>query len=99
MKLMLRKINLFSHKDKFWLNNVTKWIALGVDGVMVALALWFSLFGGLSPLYALMFIACLTFATFKLFDTSGEWRNAAYDSSILVEELERRVNAVNDWNR
>lgn len=81
------------------LNNVTKWIALGFDGVMVALALWFALFGGLSPLYALLCIVGLTVATFKLFDTSGERRNAAYDSSILVEELERRVSAVNDWHR
>ena len=78
---------------------MTKWIALGFDGVMVALALWFALFGGLSPLYALLCIVGLTVATFKLFDTSGERRNAAYDSSILVEELERRVSAVNDWHR
>ena len=49
--------------------------------------------------FVIFFVAYLAFLIFQLFITGNEKPNASKDSEILIKELEKRVDAVNQWDK
>lgn len=80
-------------------SNVAKWIVLAIDILTVIFAILFTVAHTEHTMYAVVLILCLAVFTCKLFYNSKEEKNAPNDSEVLVKELEKRVNAVNLWDK
>lgn len=79
------------------LKNVTKLILLGLDIIIAIFAIIFAIISGDKKLFLLVF--ALVFLAFQLFAGSKEKKNSPKDSDVLIKELEKRIEAVNLWEK
>ena len=68
-------------------------IAMSVFAILSAIAD----FGKKTPYIIL--VLCYAFSVFQLINTLKEKKNAPRDSEIMIKELEKRVEAVNLWDK
>ena len=80
-------------------NNVTKLIFLLMDFLMVAISIVFIVFSKTQMYYLPILILALPLFCFKFFVGTKEEKNSKIDSEILIKELEKRVEAVNFWDK
>jgi len=80
-------------------NNVLKIISLVMLIVMSVFAIVSAVadFGKKTP-YVIVALCC-AFCVFQLINTFKEKKNAPRDSEIMIKELEKRVEAVNLWDK
>lgn len=80
-------------------NNILKIISLIMLSAMSVFAIVSAVadFGKKAPYF--IFVLCFAFYVFQLINTLKEKKNAPRDSKIMVEELEKRVKAVNLWDK
>ena len=80
-------------------NNILKIISLIMLSAMSVFAIVSAVadFGKKAPY--IIFVLCCALYVFQLINTLKEKKNAPRDSKIMVEELEKRVNAVNLWDK
>lgn len=80
-------------------NNVLKLIFLVIDIISAILAIAWTILNEVK-IHVLIFLGlCLAFFVYKLFTASNEKRSSPDDSKIIIKELEKRVEAVNLWDR
>ncbi len=80
-------------------NNILKSIFLIVDIIMAIIGCILVAISD-NKLYAFAILAvCLAVAAFSLFTNAKEEENSPADSDILINELQRRVEAVNLWDK
>lgn len=80
-------------------NNVFKLILLSGDLILVILAIIFSIMSvNKEPAFVILILGLLFF-TFRLITGIKEDRNSPKDSDIMIKELEKRVEAVNLWDK
>ena len=80
-------------------NNVTKLIFLLMDFLMAAISIVFVVLSKTQMYYLLILILALPLFSFKFFAGTKEEKNSKIDSEILIKELEKRVEAVNYWDK
>lgn len=80
-------------------NNVTKLIFLLIDFLMAAISIVFIVFSKTQMYYLPILILALPLFSFKFFVGTKEEKNSKTDSEILIKELEKRVEAVNYWDK
>ncbi|MBO5200071.1 MAG: hypothetical protein J6B93_02205 [Clostridia bacterium] len=80
-------------------NNILKIISLVMLITMCVFAIVFAVadLGKKAPY--IIFVVCCALSVFQLINTLKEKKNAPRDSKIMVNELEKRVNAVNLWDK
>lgn len=86
-------ITFYTAFNKF--NNVIKLIFLTMN-IIIAIFAIVSADKTASPIILLL---CLAFFVFMLYNASNEKNNSPTDSEILIKELEKRINAVNLWDK
>ena len=86
-------ITFYTAFNKF--NNVIKLIFLTMN-IIIAIFAIVSADKTASPIILLL---CLAFFVFVLYNASNEKNNSPTDSEILIKELEKRINAVNLWDK
>jgi len=47
----------------------------------------------------IVLVLCLLFFVYQLFNNAKEQKNSPNDSKIMINELEKRVEAVNLWDK
>ena len=80
-------------------NNVTKLIFLLMDFLMAAISIVFVVLSKTQMYYLPILILALPLFSFKFFAGTKEEKNSKTDSEILIKELEKRVEAVNYWDK
>ncbi len=80
-------------------NNVTKLIFLLMDFLMAAISIVFVVLSRTQMYYLPILILALPLFSFKFFVDTKEEKNSKTDSEILIKELEKRVEAVNYWDK
>ena len=80
-------------------NNVTKLIFLLMDFLMAAISIVFVVLSKAQMYYLPILILALPLFSFKFFAGTKEEKNSKTDSEILIKELEKRVEAVNYWDK
>lgn len=79
-------------------SNVLKLIFLAIDIIMIILAIIFAISVD-KKVSIIVLVLGLVFFVFQLFTTIKEKNNSPKDSEILIKELEKRVEAVNLWEK
>ncbi len=80
-------------------NNVLKSICIIIDMIIAVAAFIFAAIGD-NKIYSVpLLILCIGFNIFFLVTASKEKENFPKDSQILIKELEKRVEAVNLWDK
>ena len=80
-------------------NNVLKIISLVMLISMFVLAIVSAVADSGNKAPYIIFALCCILSFFQLINTLKEKKNAPRDSKIMVEELKKRVNAVNLWDK
>ncbi|MBO5211470.1 MAG: hypothetical protein J6B80_06025 [Clostridia bacterium] len=80
-------------------NNVTKLIFLLMDFLMAAISIVYVVLSKTQMYYLPILILALPLFSFKFFVGTKEEKNSKTDSEILIKELEKRVEAVNYWDK
>ena len=80
-------------------NNVLKIISLVMLTAMSVLAIVSTVADSGKKAPYIIFVLCCALFIFQLINTLKEKKNAPRDSKIMVEELEKRVEAVNLWDK
>ena len=80
-------------------NTIAKSFSYAMSIIAAIVAIIFAIIAAnkTAPLIVLVF--GLAFFVFQLFTTSKEEENSPKDSEILIKELEKRVEAVNLWDK
>jgi len=79
--------------------NVLKIIFLVIDLLMAVFAIIGIIISNVKTYYLPILAFCLIFLGVKLFTSTKEEKNSPEDSEILIKELEKRVEAVNLWDK
>ncbi len=79
--------------------NVLKLIFLAIDIIMVISAIIFAIINVGKTASFIVLVLGLVFLAFQLFTATKEEKNSPKDSEILIKELEKRVDAVNLWEK
>lgn len=80
-------------------NNVLKMIFLAIYLLMAVFAIHVTIISKVKTYYLPILALSLIFFGIKLFATTKEGKNSPKDSEILIKELEKRVEAVNLWDK
>ena len=80
-------------------NNILKIISLVILTVMSVFAITFAILDSTQKTPYIIFLLCCAFFVFQLINTLKEKKNAPRDSKIMIEELAKRVEAVNLWDK
>ncbi len=80
-------------------NNVLKLISLTMLIVMAILAILLAVSNVDKTVSPIVLVLCLLFFVYQLFNNAKEQKNSPKDSEILINELEKRVEAVNLWDK
>lgn len=80
-------------------NNVIKLIFLLIDLLIAAISIVFVVLSKTQMYYLPILILALPLFGFKFFFGAEEENNSIIDSEILIKELEKRVEAVNLWDK
>ena len=80
-------------------NYVTKLVLLAVDVIAAIFAVVFAVTGADKTVPLIASVLCLLFFALVFFYNTKEKGNAPNDSEILVRELEKRIEAVNLWDK
>ena len=89
-KTYVAYFTVYSH-----LNNVLKFISLIMSIVMAIIAIVLTV----SPIVLVFCLLFLLFFVFQLFNSAKEQKNSPKDSKIMIKELQKRVEAVNLWDK
>lgn len=81
------------------LGNAMKMISLAIGMLMVVLTIVFTIAVEFKIQYLLCLVLALMAFGVKFFIGAKEEKNAPKDSEILIKELEKRVEAVNLWDK
>lgn len=79
--------------------NALKLIFLLIDFLMAAISIVFVVLSKSQMYYLPILVLTLPFFGFKFFFVTEEENNSQKDSEILIKELEKRVEAVNLWDK
>ena len=80
-------------------NNILNIIFITLYSIIVMFYIAFAISKGNISVYLIFLILVLVFWIFKLRDATWEKSNSPKDSEILIKELEKRVEAVNLWDK
>lgn len=80
-------------------NNVLKYIFLAIYLFLAIIAIVLAINTRGKTYYLLILFFGLLLFGFKLFSATKEEKNSPKDSEILIKELEKRVEAVNLWDK
>jgi len=80
-------------------NNVLKIISLTMLIVMAILAILLAVSNVDKTVSPIVLVLCLLFFVYQLFNNAKEQKNSPNDSKIMINELEKRVEAVNLWDK
>lgn len=80
-------------------NNVLKMIFLAIYLLIAIFAIAVTIIGKVKTYYLPILVLGLVFFGIKLFASTKEEKNSPKDSEILIKELEKRVEAVNLWDK
>ena len=80
-------------------NNILNIIFITLYSIIVMFYIAFAISKGNISVYLVFLILVLVFWIFKLRDATWEKSNSPKDSEILIKELEKRVEAVNLWDK
>ena len=81
-------------------NNVMKWISLAVYTLLMGGSIALSVANEENKMSFLLFpLLVLIFVVVRLLNSTKEERSSPKDSEIMIRELERRVEAVNLWDK
>ncbi len=80
-------------------NNVLKIISLIMLIVMAILAIVLAVSNVDKTVSPIVLIFCLLFFVYQLFNNAKEQKYSPNDSKIMINELEKRVDAVNLWDK
>lgn len=80
-------------------NNILKYIFFVLYLLMGVFAIVITIHTNDKIYYLPIFFLGLLLFSFQLFSATKEKKNAPRDSRIMVEELEKRVEAVNKWDK
>ena len=80
-------------------NNVLKMIFITIDIILAIVAIVFAVMAADKTVSTIVLFLCLAAFVFKLFNSTKEKSNSPKDSEILIKELEKRVEAVNLWDK
>lgn len=76
-------------------NNVLKFISL----IMLIIAIVLAVANVDKTVSPIVLVFCLLFFVFQLFNIAKEQKNSPKDSEIMIKELQKRVEAVNLWDK
>lgn len=79
--------------------NVLKLIFLIINIITAIFAIIFTVVSPDKTAYIIILVSCLVLFTFQLFSNAKEKNNSPKDSEILINELKKRVEAVNLWDK
>lgn len=80
-------------------NTVLKMITLVISIIVIVLAIIFAIMNEDKTTNLIILPLGLVLFAAQFFDSTKEGKNSTKDSEILVKELERRVEAVNLWDK
>ena len=80
-------------------NNVLKAISFIMSIAMVILTIVLAVANVDKTVSPIIFVLCLAFYIYYLFNSAKEKKNAPRDSEIMIKELQKRVEAVNLWDK
>ncbi len=80
-------------------NNFLKVTYLMMLIVMAILAIVLAVTDVDKTVSPIILVLCLVFFVFQLFNTAKDKRNSPEDSEIMIKELQKRVEAVNLWDK
>ena len=80
-------------------NNVLKFISLIMLIVMAIIAIVLAVANVDKTVSPIVLVFCLLFFVFQLFNSAKEQKNSPKDSKIMIKELQKRVEAVNLWDK
>ena len=80
-------------------SNVSKMIFISIYLLMAVFAIVFTIISKAEIYYLPILICSLIFFGIKLFASTKEEKASPADSEILIKELEKRVEAVNKWDK
>ena len=80
-------------------NNILKIISLTMSIVMAILAIVLAFINEDKTASLIVLVFCLLFFVFQLFNNTKEQNYSHNDSQIMINELEKRVEAVNLWDK
>ncbi len=81
------------------INNALKSISLLLDIIFAVFALAFTFVCDYKLYSVIVFALCLVFFVYRMSIVLKEKNNSPNDSKILIRELEKRVEAVNLWDK
>ncbi len=79
--------------------NVFKMVYLVISLLMAVVAIALSIIGVDKTYYIPILVLCLGFFGVELFAATKDKKNSPNDSEIMIKELEKRVEAVNLWDK
>ena len=80
-------------------NNILKLIFLTISIIAAIFSIMFAIINVDKMASLIVLFLCLVLFVFQLFTTAKEKNNSPKDSEILIKELEKRVDAVNLWDK
>ena len=80
-------------------NNVLKFIYFIMLIVMAIIAIVLAVANVDKTVSPIVLVFCLLFFVFQLFNIAKEQKNSPKDSEIMIKELQKRVEAVNLWDK
>ena len=89
-------IKYYSDKHKYCRVPLNAFLIFLTMNIIIAIFAIVSADKTASPIILLL---CLAFFVFVLYNASNEKNNSPTDSEILIKELEKRINAVNLWDK
>ena len=80
-------------------SNVFKLIFLMIYLLMSVFAIVFTIISEYKTYYLPVLVLILVYFAVKLFASTKEKKNSPKDSTVLIKELEKRIIAVNEWDK
>ena len=80
-------------------NNVLKFTSLIMLIAMAIIAVVLAVANVDKTISPIVLVFCLLFFVFQLFNSAKEQNNSPKDSEIMIKELQKRVEAINLWDK
>lgn len=93
-KTYIKYYTVYSH-----FNNVLKMISLIMLIAMAILAIVLAVTEVDKTVSPIVLVFCLLFFVFQLFNNANEQKNSPNDSEVMIKELQKRVETVNQWDK
>ena len=90
-------VSYFTAYSRF--NNVLKFISLMMLIAMAIIAIILAVANVDKTVSPIILVFCLLFFVFQLLNNAKEEKNSPEDSEIMVKEFQKRVEAVNLWDK